>query len=523
LVKSTELYNVPRGAAYLTSQQAILYLTYLIFYVFLARILNTTEVGLVGILALIQALFVGVTSGALPSAATRFISRSIATGDLQAASGVAKTTLKMTIATALPGLVVASLLSPFLTRFLGGASDATNILLVTFTTSFLLDLTQLYTAFFLGIGRYAQTLYQNILYVPLSRGLGLALAYLGFRVLGIVAGWAIGGLATLFLSLYLWRGHLPKGNSSPLRPILAFSVPVFASALITLGQQWGDIGIIYALLGPSIEGRYYVVVSSVSFLSVLWTPVNQAIYPALSASHSTGETQAVSERLALAFRLINLAVLPIAAALAAITPTALDTVYGAQYVNQSLTLSLLSLSSILSAQGALLVITLQAVGRTRQYLKVTLTSTLFFLAIVGSGVLLAKTEFGASPLGTLAGAVGRVILALSIVALAHRSLHGEVSPHTSAAMSKAIPLAAGVALPLLIVDQFFLVYYHPSWFRPIFQLAILSAMFVVAFALLSRRLKVFHHGDFAMLRDVLPRRFQPYLRIIQRLIISDKQ
>ncbi len=76
-------------------------------------------------------------------------------------------------------------------------------------------------------------------------------------------------------------------------------------------------------------------------------------------------------------------------------------------------------------------------------------------------------------------------------------------------------------MPLLVVDQFFLLYYHPLWLRPIFQLAILFVMFVVVFAVLSRHLRVFHHGDFAMLRDVLPRRFQPYLKIIQRLIISD--
>ena len=512
MVKSTELYNVPKGAAYLTSQQAILYLTYLVFYVFLARILNTTEVGLVGVLALVQALFIGIASGSLPSAATRFISRSVAAGDLQAASGVAKTTLKLSVAAGLPLLLVGGLLSTFLGGFLKGGADATSLLLVTFAAAFVLDLTQLYTAFFLGIGRYAQTLYQNIFYVPLSRGLGLVLAYFGFRVLGIVAGWAIGGLATLFLSLYLWRGNLPKGGSYPLRPILAFSVPVFAGALITLGQQWGDIGIIYALLGPSIEGPYYVIVSSVSFLSALWIPVNQAIYPALSASHSTGETKAVSERLALAFRLVNLAVLPIGAALAAITPTALEIVYGATYVNQDLTLSILALASVFTAQAALLITTLQAVGRIRQYLGVTLASTLLYFAIVGLGAL---------PIGVLAGALARAILAVSIVILARRSLHHSLSTHTTAAMSKAIPLAAGVSLPLLLVDQLFLLYYHPVWLRPIFQLAILSVMFVVSFAVLSRQLRVFHHGDFAMLRDVLPRRFQPYLRFIQGLIISD--
>jgi O-antigen/teichoic acid export membrane protein len=516
MTRTSEIYNVPRGAAYLTSQQAILYSTYLIFYLFLTRILNTTEVGEVGILSLLQALFIGFTSGSFPSAATRFISRGLATGDANMAGGVAKTTLRMSIAIAVPGLAGAALVSRFFGQSILAGTGASELLFLTFVGGFLLDLLNLYAAFFLGIGRYAQTLYQNILYVPLSRGLGLALA-LQFKVAGIALGWAIGGLVTIFLSLYMWHGQLPRSRPYPLRPILAFSMPVFASALVTIGQQWGDIGIIYALLGAGILGPYYVVVQSVSFLSALWTPVNQAIYPALSASHSTGEIEAVSDRLSLAFRLINLAVLPIAAALAAIAPTALDIIYGARYASQSLAFSILSLSSVFVAQGALLVIVLQAVGRTRKYLQVTIASTLLYFVVVGSAVYFAKTAFGISALETLAGAIGRAILAISIVLLAHSALRGVVRPHTGAALSKAVPLAIGVAAPLLAVDQFFLAY-HPV--RPLFQLILLFGVFLVSYTLVSRELRVFHRGDFAILHDALPRRLRPYLKVIERMIIS---
>lgn len=508
LTKTAEVYNVPRGTAYLTSQQVLLYIIYLVFYVLLARVLSQTEIGEVAVLALVQALLTGLISGSLPLAATRFISRSIVAGDAQAAGGVARVTLRLSLALAVPVVALAILFSPYLATFLRGATDPANLLLVTFIASFFLDLMLLYTAFFIGVGRYAQTLYQNALFVPLSRGLGLVLAYYGLRVFGIVSGWAIGGIATVFLSIYLWHGQLPKGENFPVRPILAFTLPVFASSLITLGQQWGDMGIIYLLLGPTILGPYYIVVSSVNFLSVLWMPVNQAIYPALSAAHSTGDPREVSERLTTAFRLINLTVLPISAALAAITPTALDIVYTGSYVGEALTLSILSLSSIFVAQGVLLVTTLQAVGHTRRYLAVTLVSTIVFIGFVGLAAL---------PIGTLAGAIGRGVLSILIVALARFSLRHEISTHIDSALSKAIPLAAGVGLPLLALDQFFLIF-HP--FRPIFQLIVLFGLFVLLYGGISRELRVFHHGDFAMLHGVLPRSLRPILKIVQDIIIS---
>jgi O-antigen/teichoic acid export membrane protein len=513
MTKTDDLYNVPRGTAFLTSQQILLYITYFVFYVLLARILNQTEVGQFAVLAGIQALFAGIVSGSFPSAATRFISRSIAKGDLQAASGAARTTLRLSLAVAVPALVLALALSPFASRYLGGFVDPTNLLFATFVSAFFADLMLLYAAFYIGVGRYVRSLYQNLLYVPLSRGLALILAYLGLRVFGVIAGWAIGGGAAVLLSLYMWHGQLPHGGTYPLKPILAFSLPVFASTLLTIGQQWGDIGIIYLLLGSTILGPYYIVVSSVNFLSVLWIPVNSAIYPALSAAHSTGDIRGVSDRLATSFRLINLTVLPLGAALAAISPTALQIVYGTQYASEALTLSILSVTSVLLAQGALLSTTLQAVGHTRQYLAVTLASTVIFLGFVG---------ITAPWLGTTAGAIGRALLSLLIVVFSIFALRKTVATGTSSSMKKAITLAAAVALPMLVMDQYFLRFSHPSFLTPIVQLAILFVVFIGLFGFFSRQIKILHHGDFAMLHDVLPRRLRPALKRIQRLMVGEE-
>src|SRR5947199_9149753 len=105
--------------------------------------------------------------------------------------------------------------------------------------------------------------------------------------------------------------QLRRGGSYPFRPIPGFSRPVVASALVTLGQQWGDMRIVYALLGPIALGPYYLVVSSVSFLSILWIPVNQAMYPALSAAHSADDIQGVSDGLASPLSLLTLSALPL--------------------------------------------------------------------------------------------------------------------------------------------------------------------------------------------------------------------
>src|SRR5256712_12418527 len=330
MTETAAIFNVPRGAAYITAQQLVIYASSFVYYVILIRILNLSQIGEVSLLAAASAGFTTITQLALPLAATRFISASIGGKDPSTAGAVARTSLGLVTTIALPVLVLSVLASPWIASTVFKDSNATSFLVVAFAASFLLDLTALYGAYFLGLGRYAEMTYQNVLYHPLSSGFGLGLAYKGLGPLGIPAGWAIGAASAFLLSTYLLKGKLPKANSFPARTLLVFSLPLFASAIIPLLQGWGDIALLQAILGQfGTTGAYYLVVASVSFLSILWTPAAGALYPALSSSYTSQGSKGVSEKLGVAMRLVNLTVLPTGTALAVIAPTALVAVYRA--------------------------------------------------------------------------------------------------------------------------------------------------------------------------------------------------
>ncbi len=399
------MYNVPRGTAYLTAQQIVTYVTYLLFYVALPRVLTgplkDIEVTQIILLLAAQSAFVALTQLGLPSSATRFISRSIGMNDRQTAGAIAKSILRVSVFVGGAGVSIGAIASLYFGPSYVGNADGATLLITTFASGLLLDFVLLYSAYFIGVGAYARNLYQNALYAPLSRGLGLLLALFGYGVRGVILGWVIGGLAALALSVYMWHNTLPEKKRYPIRPLLSFSLPVFGAALIVFGQQYGDIEILTARLGvvPSI-GIYSILVSSVGSLSVLWIPVTQALYPAISASHASGESGTISDRLAVAFRLTNLAVLPLGASLAAIAPTAIGLIYTAPYVTQSLVFAILSLGSILTAQAAILTISLQAIGRAKRALTVTMSSTIAGLIVV---------VMTATVLGPLGGAIGRLV------------------------------------------------------------------------------------------------------------------
>jgi O-antigen/teichoic acid export membrane protein len=511
LTETTAIFNVPRGTAYITAQQLVIYASSFVYYVLLIRILNLSQIGEVSLLAAASAAFTTITQLALPAAATRFISASIGGKDPSTAGSVARTSLRLTITIGAPTLLLSVLASPWIASTVFKNPDATSFLIVAFAASFLLDLTGLYGAYFLGLGRYADMAYQNILFHPLSRGLGLVLAYKGLGPLGIPAGWAIGAFAALVLSMFLMKGRLAKGESFPARALLVFSIPLFASALITLIQGWGDIALLQAILGEfGTTGAYYLVVTSVSFLSILWTPAAGALYPALSSSYTSEGPTGVSEKLGVAMRLVNLTVLPTGTALAVIAPTALEAVYGPSLVAGAVPFAILAVTIIFSAQSLLLITTLQAIGKTKPILGISLAATILDLSAVG---------IGARPLGTTAGAIGRALLAIGMMTLAWWTLRRALHVPLTRGLSKALLVAILTATPLATVDYGLATNLHLT---PPFRLPALVIVYALSFLIVSRQLSVFTDADFELLENALPHAVKPSLDMMRSLLVRER-
>ena len=517
MTEASATYNVPRGTAVLTTQQAIIYPISFLFYLFIARILTKSEIGQISLLSAALAIFTTVTQLALPVAATQFISNSLGRQDALTAGAVARTALRLTVIIAVSGLIVAGLISSWIGNLVLGVPAATSLLIMTFLAGFVLDFVALYGGFFLGLGLYARRAYQFLLYVPLSRGLGLLLAYLGWGVLGVVLGWALGALVALGMSLFFSHGLLRSTRSYHPRPMLAFGLPLFAAALITFGQAWGDIALLQALRGQlATTGAYFLVVSSVGGiglstigpLSILWTPVAAALYPALASSHAKHGTEAVSGKLAVAFRLTNLVVLPTGVALAAVASTALELAYGPGYAIEAMPFAILTLTAVFASQATLLSTTLQALGKTKQLLTVTLVATIIDLAVVW---LTART------LGSVGGALGRALLALATVLLARHALGPTISGLAYRGLLKSILLACSIGIPLAIGDQLLIRVVQMS---AILRLPILLAVFSFSSLVVGRSLSIFRPDDFSLVKKALPQFLHRPLRIIQHLLTA---
>jgi O-antigen/teichoic acid export membrane protein len=185
----------------------------------------------------------------------------------------------------------------------------------------------------------------------------------------------------------------------------------------------------------------------------------------------------------------------------------LEAVYGPSLVAGAVPFAILAVTIIFSAQSLLLITTLQAIGKTKPILGISLAATIIDLATVG---------LGARPLGTTAGALGRALLAIGMMVLAWWTLRRVLHVPLTHGLSKALLVAIFTAAPAAIVDYALATNLHLA---SLFRLPVLVIVFALCFLTVSRELSVFTEDDFELLGNALPNVLRPSLDLVERLLI----
>jgi len=188
--------------------------------------------------------------------------------------------------------------------------------------------------------------------------------------LGVVLALALGDLPVLAYTLYVLRDKIPAREKSNFRALMNYGWPLYVLNLLAFVQGWLATISVYAVAGMGAMGTYYMISSLVPFLSIAYTSITSAVFPALSFKTGEGGSPGLSKMLRTSEALMLYLVGPMALSAAAASPTLLYYVYGSKYSSQWLVFSILSASIVTGSLSSLYSVTLQALGRTGKQLIV---------------------------------------------------------------------------------------------------------------------------------------------------------
>lgn len=360
LIKSVTL-----GTSYITLMNAANLGVSFAFYVLIARILTTNEVGAISLLFMVMTGFNTLTLLALNAAIIKFVSESLGMNDAGKASAAFWRSFKAASIVAIASFMLAIFILPYISLIV--KLDA-FLIFIALATGLILNYTSLFGGAFYGLWLYGLVALQNIIYFGVGRFLAIALAKFGLGIQGVALGVLTGALACLIYSIIAFKGKLKhiKNDSFSIKLLFNYSLPLYAMNIISYAQGWLDIALLYKLTSDlSALGVYYLVVSSTSVLTLIPNSLASVLFPTMSYRLGESGVESVKDMLEPLIRLSLLFIAPVSLALAVVSPTALTVVYGARYAVGAIALTITSLAAIPASLYALFASSLQALGYTK--------------------------------------------------------------------------------------------------------------------------------------------------------------
>jgi PST family polysaccharide transporter len=480
--------DLASGTFYLTIMQASQYIVAFVFYVIVARLLSPGEVGSLSLLLMILAVFNTLTLLALNNAVIKYVSESMGAGDRGRAASASRKALKLIIGASLPALAFGLAFSPILSARTGTGILEVSVILV---TAFTLNLTSYYGAVMYGLSMFRLVSAQNVLYVTSSRLLGVLLALLGLRVLGLSLGFLAGSIITLLYSAAVLRGRMSCSEGDfPSAELLRFSLPVYGANVIGLTQSWLDVAVLSGIAGLSVAGTYYIAVSSVAPLSILWIPLSSALFPTFSWINGSGNRDEILEMHRRVLRIATAIILPLSIALASVSQTALSIVYGSAYAEASLPFTILASLSILNAYSSIYSVELQSIGRTKPIFVAGAASTAAYM-------LLLSTTTG------LLGRVGAALARAAMIAIGFSILHREMGVKAPENLARSMIVAIVVASALAPME---LLLKADLYLKASIEALAFTAALLIAFKLV----KPLDSNEVGLVKSIMPWRTRAY-------------
>jgi len=505
-----ETGNIPGGTLKITLANASQYIILALFYMIVTKTntLTQTDIGTLSILSFLASTYSLLTVIALPTALVKFTSEKLGKNQKAEAAATQKTITKTVITLSITGLAIAIISSQLISQYFWNNTEYIIILIINFTYAFLTNLMGLCQSTLHALYLFGKMATITITYIMSSRIIAIILALLNLGVTGVIIGYIVGAIIALTVAVTFLRGKMQKTTANTsLKPLLRFSFPLFLGSVTGIILNWADIVIITSLTRDlSLTGIYGIVVNSVGTLGILYMSMNTTIFPALSAHSSLQKPENISKIIKKTSRYIIYIIFPSCIGLAIIAPTALTFFYGPSYTKGAIPLTILSITTIITALASLFTTTLTAIGKTGQNLKINIIA-----AISSILALVALVPF----LEITGAAFARLTTQTIAITLAVYILKKELKIRLDKEALWKSTVSTMATVPFLLAIELIL---SPKLSTTqTLALEILTAAGIYALSIYA--LKALKSQDFQLLRQAFPKPLTKYINIIERIIV----
>jgi len=353
-----------------------------------ARLLSPSEYGLVMVALTAPNLVTLFRDWGLDSAVIKYTAQYRSENKTSKVKSLLAAGLFFELITGFSLSLILFLLSGFIAANIFNRPETTPLIQVASFTVFAGALLTASQSFFTGYEKMELSSITMVCQSALKTVLAPLLVVLGLGAFGAILGHTIsvltaGIISILLLYLTVYRKlHNPNTDGpkivETLKTMLRYGLPLSISAILSgfLMQFYNFLVAVYCT--DAIIGNYSVATNFAFLITFFSTPISTVLFPAFSKINPKEEDETLRSVFQFSVKYAALLVVPVAAAVMALSQPAVATLFGEKYTYAPLYLALLAVSYLYTAFGNLSAGNLiNSQGRTEVNMKLTL------MAVVG--------------------------------------------------------------------------------------------------------------------------------------------
>jgi len=403
-----EAVKAARGSIDLMAQSSVNAALGLVFFMILARLISKEEMGVYAALIASIGLFQTFGVFGLNFAAARFVPKLVGENKTPEVGAAALRIVELTAFFSLAASLVYYFLSPHLSLFLTKSSIHSGMFQLASFVVFTGGVAAVSDALMQGLQEFRKLAFIRVASQAVRILLTVSLLLAGMGLVGVLYGLILLNLILASIPAALYLRRLRFRGSYPLRPVLAFTAPLFGASLLSFLSGYADIFLAMYYLLPGDVGVYNVALTaSSSLIMILVASIQAVLLPAFSKAYGQGGEPSVEKAFTKASRYVALIYVPCAIGLAVLSWPVIWLLAGKAYGAAVTPVMILAVSSLGYGLSTPLMVGLQASGRTMPVFKVNIAAlageaavcyaAIPFLNVVGAsagrGVLFLVTFF----------------------------------------------------------------------------------------------------------------------------------
>jgi O-antigen/teichoic acid export membrane protein len=291
--------------AYLTSAQAVFFVSAYAMHIVLGRWLGPAEYGVFGVVLYAATMIRTFVASGIPMAVSRYVA-----ADTDKAEAIFRRGFQLQLILALSISTLFFLFASFLANSLGDPDLAPLFRLVAPITVFF-GIFFLVNQYYNGLRLYkVQSFWLTVSYI-LRASCTIGLAVIGWRVFGAVAGLVLAMALACLLVIFTRRRRPKTEESYPAIRLINFALPLVLASIAQAFLTDLDLMFVKRLIPRSEAAGWYTSAKALAYaVPFTFYALSSALYPAVSNAYASGDSRMLRGYIRKSNQLLLILILP---------------------------------------------------------------------------------------------------------------------------------------------------------------------------------------------------------------------